>query len=160
MKNSVLTPSSMINNVLTTNCNTKMFDPSLSNIDYECSGLCPPVYSGVGTMKWYDNVPAGCNVTSTNGPNVVLVSNESKQVSAISSADSKTMNKYVCPTTWNMSSTNSSMTDTTSHKSCYCKMGTSKKSTQTSVVTPDTKDKTGKVTKKGFTTYTTKFTCQ
>ena len=134
----------------TVTCNTKMFDPSLSNIDYECSGLCPPVYNGVGNVTWTPStgLPASCNVNSTNGPNVILVTNSTtNQLAAFSQSDNKSIAKYVCPQNWSMNSTNSSTVDTTARKNCYCKMGTSKTSTQTS-------------TKKGnTTTYTTTFKC-
>ena len=146
-------PSSIMGSSTTITCNTKMFDPSLSNIDYECSGLCPTVYNGVGNVTWTPSagIPASCNVISRNGPNVMLVTNNTNQVAAFSQADTKSIKKYVCPQNWSMTSTSSSIVDTTAYKNCYCKMGTSKKPTQTST----SSTRKGKTT----TTYTTRYSC-
>ena len=148
-------PSSIMGSSTTITCNTNMFDPSLSNIDYECSGLCPPVYKGTGNVTWTPSagIPASCNVNSINGPNVMIVTNPiTNQVAAFSQADTKSIKNYVCPQNWSMTSTTSSSTvDTTDYKSCYCKMGTSKKSTQTST----SSTRKGKTT----TTYTTRYSC-
>jgi hypothetical protein len=133
----------------TITCNTNKFDPSLSNIEYECSGLCPPVYNGVGDITWTpaSSVPSTCDVVSTSGPNVKLVVDKNGQVAAFSESDAKSIKK-VCPSSWTMTAKNSSTVDTTNKKDCYCKINTSKSFTQTSK------------TKSGSTTYTTTFRCQ
>jgi len=148
-------PNSSMDSNKTITCDTKKFDPSLSNIEYECSGLCPPVYNGVGSITWTpaSSVPSSCDVISTSGPNVKLVVDNNGQVAAFSASDAKSIKK-ICPSSWTMTAQNSSTVDTTANKDCYCRMNTRKSSSQTSKVTPASKSKPA------YTTYTTTFSCK
>jgi len=125
------------------NCNnSRKFDPTKSNIEYECSGLCPVVNSTVPQSRL--TTPASCDILSTTtGPNVVLVhkskdfgisvgspSSSSLIVGASSYANYNQINAYtegdkynICPKdAWTViaNTDGTFKEDKTDYKNCYC----------------------------------------
>jgi len=136
-------------NNTTNTCKSKLFNPVISNIEYECSGTCPPVYecktlngicSAIPDNMWTErkNVPDACNIKTTTGPNVVLVNNSMLSEMGIASPSSSMhynqllalpeTDKNICPKKWTVQTNQdgSFKADTTQNKSCYCPKDTTR----------------------------------
>lgn len=124
------------------NCNnSRKFDPTKSNIEYECSGLCPVVNSNISQSR--NTIPFSCDIPNTiTGPNVILVnksldfgivesspSSSSFKVGSSSYTTFNEINAYtegnvnICPQdawTVNANTDGTFKSDITSNKNCYC----------------------------------------